>query len=184
MLMKWRARLTMLIVIGVALAASASPSFNRSRYIPLAVALLGIVGVPRALSLFFFRCPHCRARQLRFVYDWLFIGDRCWQCHQALDSPAGPQELIDEEWVAEGNPALAADMRRDRLALEELQARARTDPAAAARLEQELSAQVQKLREWVAIVGREAPSEVTNARRDLARVEAKLAECRSLPPST
>jgi hypothetical protein len=184
MLMKWRARLTMLVVIGVALAASASPPLNRFRYISLAVALLGIVGVPRALSLFFFRCPHCRARQLRFLYDWLFIGDRCWRCHQALDSPARPQELIDEEWVAQGNPALAADMRRDRLALEELQARARTDPAAAARLEQELSAQVQKLREWVAIVGREAPSEVTNARRDLATAEAKLAECRSLPPST
>jgi len=101
-----------------------------------------------------------------------------------LDSPARPQELIDEEWVAERNPALAADMRRDRLALEELQARARTDPAAAARLEQELSAQVQKLREWVAIVGQEAPCEVIDARRDLARAEAKLAECRSLPPST
>src|SRR5437899_8735058 len=116
MLMKWRARLTMLVVIAIALAASAIPP-NRSRYMSLAVVLLGIVGVPRALSLFFFRCPHCRARQLRLLYDWLFIGDRCWQCHQALDSSARPQELIDEEWVAEGNPTLAADMRRDRLAL-------------------------------------------------------------------
>jgi len=182
--MKWRARLAMLVVIGVVLAATTSPALNRSRYTLVAIAVLGIVGVPRLLSFFFFRCPHCKAGQLRFVYDWLFIGDRCWHCHQALDGSARPQELIDEEWVAERNPALAADMRRDRVALEELEARARTDPAAAARLEQELSGQVQRLREWVAIVGREASSEVTNARKDLARAEAKLAECRSLPRNT
>ena len=181
--MKWRARLGLLVVMGLALAALANPTLNRPWHISTAVAVLsalGILGVSYGLPFFVFRCPHCRARQIRYRWDWLFIEDRCWQCRQPLDGPALPPDVIEEEAVAEVNPALAADMRRDRLNLEELQTRARTDPAAAARLERELSTQVQRLQEWLAIVDREAPSEVADARRDLARAEEQLAQCRLL----
>ena len=181
--MKWRARLGMVVVIALALAALAAPTLNRPWHISGAVGVLvalAIVGVSNSLSFLVFRCPHCRARQLRSYGDWLFIGDLCWQCHQPLDGPARSPDLIDEELVAKLDPALAADMRRDRLILGELEASARTDPAAAARLERELSVQVEKLREWVAIVGREALSGEARARQDLARAEAQLAQCRSL----
>src|SRR6266536_3993278 len=177
--MKWRARLRMLVVMGLALAALATPTLNRPWHISTAVAVLlalGILGVSYALPFLVFRCPHCRSRQLRFPCDWLLIGDQCWRCHQPLDGPARPPDLVEEELVAEVNPALAADMRRDRLALEELQVNARTDPAAAARLERELSTRVERLREWVTIVSRQAPSEEADARSDLARAEAQLAQ--------
>ena len=182
MTMKWRARFGMLVVMGLAVVALATPALNRPWHISKAVAVLvavGILGVSYALPFLVFRCPHCRARQIRFRFDWLSIGDRCWQCHQPLDGPAIPLEVLDEELVAEVNPPLAAAMRQDRLVLDDLRGRAPTDPAAAARLERELSTQVERLRGWVALVEREAPSEEPAARRELAQAEAQLAQCRA-----
>src|SRR5207249_5476872 len=175
----------MVVVIALAVVTLATPALNRPWHLSRAAAILvalGVVGGSYALSFLVFRCPHCRARQIRFRWDWLLIEDRCWRCHQPLDGPARPPDLVEEELAAEVNPALAADMRRDRLTLEELQVGARTDPAAAVRLERELSARVERLREWVTIVSRQAPSDEADARRDLARAEAQLAQCRLLRP--
>ena len=183
MAMKWRARLAMLLVAALALLSLAIPGLNRPWHISKSVALmiaLGILGISFGLPFLVFRCPHCRARQIRFRFDWLSIGDRCWQCHQPLDGPAIPSEILDEQLVAEVNPALAAAMRQDRLVLDDLRGRAPTDPAATARLERELSTQVERLKGWVAVVGREAPSEEPAARRELAQAEAQLAQCRAL----
>src|SRR5712692_3788044 len=181
--MKWRARLILIAVMALAVAAVAVPGLNRSWHLSTAASILvavGVFGAYYALTFLAFRCPHCRARQLRFRWDWLLMEDRCWRCHQPLDGAARPLDVVEEGLLAEVNPALATEMRRDRLALEQLQVRARTDPAAAARLERELSARVDRLKEWVTVVRRQAPSEEAEARRDLARAEAHLAQCRSL----
>lgn len=182
--MKWRARLAMLVVTGIGLSAVFIPALNRPWHVSRAIALLmflGIWGAFYALSFLTLRCPHCRARQLRPYWDWFFIGDRCWQCHQLLDRPSVSPDVLNEQLVAEVNPALSAEMRRDRLELEELQVRARTDPGAAAELERTLATEVDKAREWVAIVRREAPSGERDALRSLARAEDRLAQFRSLP---
>jgi hypothetical protein len=57
---------------------------------------------------------------------------------------------VEEELIAERNPALAAEIRRERLTLEDLRRRARTDAVAADQLESELSTRVERLSKWVA----------------------------------
>jgi len=181
MSMKWRSRSILLAAIALAVAAVATPALNRSWHVSTAnsiMAALGILGAYYALTFLAFRCPHCRARQLRFKADWLLMEDHCWRCHQPLDGAARPAHVVEEELLAEVNPALAAEMRRDRLALEDLQLRARADPAAAMQLERELSTRVNRLKEWVSVVRRQAPHEEAGARRDLAQAEAQLAQCR------
>ncbi len=185
--MKWRIRSVYFAAYAMlALVLAVRPlRISLSRSLPLspAVALafgVGLYAALYALSFAAFRCPHCRARQIRGWWDWAFVSDRCGQCYQSLDGLARPHDLVEEELIAERNPALAAEIRRERLTLEDLRRRARTDPVAAEQLESELSTRVERLSEWVAEVRRIAPADESRARQDLRRAQHELAQCRSL----
>jgi hypothetical protein len=186
MSMKWRARSvwlgTLAMAAAVLVASYFNPSLGRTWQLPRYAFLAFGLGLAAAYYVTFFlafRCPHCHAHQLRFTWDWLLMDDRCWRCHQALDGPARPRELVEEEFIGELDPVLAAHMRDDRLGLEDLRRRALTDPAAALELAEVLAARVEKLRAWAAIVRRQAPSD-THADQDLSRAEAELSDLRRL----
>jgi hypothetical protein len=185
--MKWRVRSVYISVYVALLIVLAAPPVRASlsRHLPLStgiavLAAAGLYGALYALTFVVFRCPHCRARQIRSWWDWAFVSSRCRQCHQSLDGPARPHDVVEEELIAERNPALAAEMRRDRLALESLRRQASTDARAAQRLEMELSTRVERLSEWVAEVRRISPADEARAREDLRRAQDELALCRSL----
>jgi hypothetical protein len=187
MTMKWRARsvcLTAYAIVAVLLVVPSTRSaLTRSHSLSPIVAfalLIGIWGALYGLTFVAFRCPHCGARQVRGRWDLLLISDRCWRCQQLLDGPALPSDVLDEQLIANENPTLAADMRRDRLALEDLAQRALTDPTAAEKLGRELELQVERQGQWVAIVRAHDPGMEGRALEDLKRAQNELAQWRTL----
>ena len=184
MTMKWRARSVIFTVWAVAAALVAIPStrpaLDQSR--SLAPALAVAVGVLLAfygITFIAFRCPHCGARQIRGRWDWVLLSDHCWKCHQALDGPAIPTDIIDEQMVAQEDPALAAEMQKDRLATEELAQSALTDPGAAEQLERQFERRVEQLTNWVNVVRAEAPGMEAKAQEDLKRAQRELTQWRN-----
>lgn len=190
--MKWRARGVVLalyatLLVGFALWL-AVPSLGSLRIPPsvgypvVIVLLVAWYGAGFA----FFRCPHCRAAQIRGIsgWDWLLIDDRCRKCGQLLDGPAVPRNVLTENLLAQHNPSLVAEMRRDRLAMEDLAQRAATDATAARELEQKFALEVERLTEWVEVVHEHAPEREAEARRDLEQAQGELAKWRSLRAGT
>ena len=172
MTMRWRARLAWLAAVAAVIPAS----IWRPHLSPAALAALGSAVALVLCAVFFlaFRCPHCGARQLRVRWDWLLMGTRCWRCQQLLDGAAVSDELLEEQLLAEINPQLAANRRRERLVLDELRGRAAASPAAAEQLHRELAARVKHADEWLAVVRREAPSVEPQAQRTLAGAQEEL----------
>src|SRR5258708_35493185 len=165
MTMKWRARSAFLawcaiVVLLLVVPATRSALTRPYSLSPIAAAALviGILGSMYGLTFVAFRCPHCGARQIRGRWDLLLLSDRCWKCQQLLDGSALPSHVLDEQLVAKENPSLAAEMRRDRLALEDLAQRALTNPTAAEKFGRELELRVERLSGWAAEVHAHAPN--------------------------
>lgn len=189
MTMKWRARSVLFTVWAIVAVLVAIPSTRATLYRPLHSVPLLVIAICVAASFYgitfvAFRCPHCGARQIRDRWDWLQLSDRCWKCQQPLDGPPLPTDVIDEQMVAEVNPTLAAQMRQDRLALEELAQRALTDPTAAEELGRQLARQVEQATNWVSVVRIEAPSMEAEAQDGLKRAQRELAQWQALRDRT
>lgn len=178
--MKWRVGATwiglLIAGIGIAVWGETHPSSTPVPWILMAALVIGVY----TLMLTAFRCPHCGARQIRDKWNWVSVADRCWKCQQLLDSPAVPSDILDEQLMIQENPTLAAEMRRDRLALEDLAQRALTDPTAADQLGRKFEQQVDRARGWVAEVHLHAPDMESQAQEDLRRAENELAQWRAL----
>jgi hypothetical protein len=187
--MKWRARSVLFAVWATVAVLVAVPSTRAVldrplRFSPMLAVAIGLVASFYGIAFVAFRCPHCRARQIRGRWDWLLLSDRCWKCHQPLDGPPLPTDVIDEQMVAEVNPTLATEMRRDRLAMEELAQRALTDPTAAEQLRRQLEHQVEQAANWVSVVRVEAPGMEAEAQEDLKRAQHELAQWQALRDRT
>ena len=187
MTMKWRARSAFLawcaiVVLLLVVPATRSALTRPYSLSPIAAAALviGILGAMYGLTFLAFSFPHCGARQIRGKWDLLLLSDRCWKCQQLLDGPALPSDVLAEQLVAKENPSLAADMRRDRLALEDLAQRALTDPTAAEKFGRELELRVERLSGWAAEVQAHAPNLEGRAQEDLKRAQNELAQWRAL----
>jgi hypothetical protein len=188
MTMKWRARWTSIgYLLGVvAIVVAWGEQLEQRTLAPRPLALVAALVLALLATMFLaFRCPHCHARQVRGRWDWWLIGDRCTTCWQLLDGPALPEEELSEEMIRETNPALATELRRDRLAFETLLERAPNDPVAARQLEAELSRRVASMTQALVDIQRMRPTDsrtLQDFSRSLSQAQAKLAWCRSLSP--
>ena len=183
MTMKWRARSVLFTVWATVAVLVAVPSTRAAldrpiHGLPMLASAIGVVALFYGITFVAFRCPHCGARQIRGRSDWLLLSDDCWRCHQPLDGPPVPTDIIDEEMVATVNPTLAAEMRADRLNTEELAQRALADPVAAEQLERQFERQVEQQAKWVEVVRAEAPGMEAQAQEDLKRAQRELTEWR------
>ncbi len=188
MTMKWRARSVLFAVWATVAVLVAVPStraaLDRPLHLPMLAVAIGVLASFYGITFVAFRCPHCGARQIRGRWDWILLSDDCWKCHQPLDGPLLPADVLDEQMVAKVNPTLATEMRRDRLAMEEFAQRALTDPTAAEQLSQQLERQVEQAANWVSVVRLEAPGTEAKAQEDLKRAQRELAQWQALRDRT
>jgi hypothetical protein len=186
--LKWRARLTWAICavtfVGGALVVIKAGLYNS----PLAVALVALPFVAATLAaLFTFRCPHCGARAVKGQYGYWTVDDTCSQCLRDFEGPHLSYEEFAEQLIAEDNPDLARQLRRQRLEEEDLRKRADHDPRAAVALEHRLMERLPGVQAWVddmrkdVSAGVAEPRHLAAAEDALKELERTLVWCRSLP---
>ena len=188
MSLKWRARLTWAgcmaaVVVGGALVLGANGT-SQAPWVTavVAVPLLVLIGA----QFLAFRCPHCGARAVTGHYGYWVVSDACAQCLRDFEGPNLSNDELGEKLVAEDNPELARQMRRERLEEQDLREKAPTDPRAAVALEKVLKNRLGGVETWARemrrlhAVGQADKEDVADAEASLKELQDRIAWCASL----
>jgi hypothetical protein len=139
-----------------------------------------------AAQLFAFRCPHCGARAVTGRHGYFLVSDSCAKCLRDFEGPNLSDDELGEKLIAEDNPDLARQMRRERLEEEDLRQRAPMNPQAAVALERILKDRLDGVEGWAREMRRlyalrQADQEdVAYAEASLKELQDKIAWCASL----
>src|SRR5439155_12937226 len=190
MTLKWRARVTWAACLGAFVAALVALGEATIREHPLYLALVLLPPLVAFLAAWLdFRCPHCGARAVTGHYGYWVVSDTCSHCLHAFGGPHLSDDELAEELTSRTDPALAKQLRTERLEEMDLRSRAPHDPAAAAALEGRLRKRLVGVEAWVEDMrrhfadGRAEAQEVRTAEAALKELDSQLAWCRSLPRS-